>query len=225
MHKVTSYITEELNFSNQTIDQMKLNSKNFYNAINKRRSVRDFNNKSFDINIINNAILAAGSAPNGANLQPWHFVVIKNKKIKKKIKIAAEKEEKNFYNNKAPKEWLDALKPLGTDSNKDFLEIAPYLIAIFEKKYSLNGNQKVKNYYVKESVGIATGILITCLHFSGLAMLTHTPSPMNFLNKILNRPVNEKPFVLLVVGYPKKNAKIPKFAGQKKHLEEISTFI
>ena len=223
MHKIKTYITEELKFSNQTIKEMKLNSEKFYKLINKRRSVRDFDNKSFDINIINNAILAAGTAPSGANLQPWHFVIIKNKEIKNKIKIAAEKEEKEFYNSKAPQEWLDALKPLGTDPNKDFLEKAPYLIAIFEKKFSMNGNQKVKNYYVRESVGIATGILISCLHFSGLAMLTHTPSPMTFLNKILKRPNNEKPFVLLVVGYPDINAKIPKFAKEKKYLKEIST--
>ncbi len=225
MHKITSYITEDLKFSNQTINKMKINSKRFYNSIKQRRSVRDFDSKSFDVSIINNAILAAGSAPNGANLQPWHFVVIKNREIKKKIRIAAEKEEGEFYNYKAPKEWLDALKPLGTNSKKDFLEKAPYLIAIFEKKFSIVGNKKVKNYYVRESVGIATGILISSLHFSGLAMLTHTPSPMNFLNKILKRPNNEKPFVLLVVGYPNKNAKIPKFAKQKKYLEEISTFI
>tara|TARA_B100000963_G_scaffold21260_1_gene16031 strand:- start:189 stop:866 length:678 start_codon:yes stop_codon:yes gene_type:complete len=225
MHKIKTYITEELKFSNQTIKEMKLNSEKFYKLINKRRSVRDFDNKSFDINIINNAILAAGTAPSGANLQPWHFVIIKNKEIKNKIKIAAEKEEKEFYNSKAPQEWLDALKPLGTDPNKDFLEKAPYLIAIFEKKFSMNGNQKVKNYYVRESVGIATGILISCLHFSGLAMLTHTPSPMTFLNKILKRPNNEKPFVLLVVGYPDINAKIPKFAKEKKYLKEISTLV
>ncbi len=225
MHKINSYITEELEFSNQTIDEMKLNSEKFYKSIKQRRSVRDFDNKSFNVNIINNAILAAGTSPSGANLQPWHFVVIKNKKIKNKIRIAAEKEEKEFYNSKAPQEWLDALKPLGTDTNKDFLEKAPYLIAIFEKKFSIQGKQKVKNYYVRESVGIATGILISCLHFSGLAMLTHTPSPMTFLNKILNRPSNEKPFVLLVVGYPVKNAKIPKFAKQKKYLEEISSII
>ena len=225
MHKIKTYITEELKFSNQTIEKMKLNSEKFYRSISKRRSVRDFDYKSFDINIINNAIMAAGSAPSGANLQPWHFVVIKNKEIKKQIKIAAEKEEREFYNFKAPQEWLDALKPLGTDSKKDFLEKAPYLIAIFEKKFSMNSEQKVKNYYVKESVGIATGILISCLHFSGLAMLTHTPSPMKFLNKILKRPINEKPFVLLVVGYPDKKAKIPKFAKQKKNLEEISTLI
>ena len=225
MHNIKTYITEELNFSNQTIEEMRLNSEKFYRLISQRRSVRDFDNKSFDINIINNAILAAGTAPSGANLQPWHFVVIKNQEIKNEIKIAAEKEEEEFYNSKAPQEWLDALKPLGTDPNKDFLEKAPYLIAIFEKKFSMNGTQKVKNYYVRESVGIATGILISCLHLSGLAMLTHTPSPMNFLNKILKRPNNEKPFVLLVVGYPDINAKIPKFAKEKKYLNEISTLI
>ena len=225
MHKINSYITEDLDFSNQTIEQMKLNSEKFYRSISERRSVRDFDYKSFDINIIKNAILAAGTAPSGANLQPWHFVIVKNKRIKKKIKIAAEKEEREFYNLKAPQEWLDALKPLGTDPNKDFLEKAPYLIAVFEKKFSMNGAKKVKNYYVRESVGIATGILISCLHFSGLAMLTHTPSPMTFLNKILKRPNNEKPFVLLVVGYPDKNAVIPKFAKEKKYFKEISTLI
>ncbi len=225
MHKNNKYITEDLKFSNQTIKKMKINSRNFYNLIKKRRSVREFNNKSFTIDIIKNALLSAGSAPNGANLQPWHFVVIKDKKIKKKIRIAAEKEEEEFYNKKAPKEWLEALKPLGTDSKKEFLEVAPYLIAVFEKKFTINGKQKVKNYYVRESVGIATGILISCLHLSGLAMLTHTPSPMKFLNKILNRPDNEKPFVLLVVGFPSIDAKIPKFAKQKKILKEISTII
>ena len=225
MHNINTYITEELKFSNQSIRDMKMNSKKFYKLIKERRSIRDFDSKSFDINIINNAILSAGTAPSGANLQPWHFVVIKNKQTKKKIRIAAEKEEKKFYEYKAPKEWLEALKPLGTNNNKDFLEKAPYLIAIFEKRFSQNGKQKIKNYYVRESVGIATGILISSLHFSGLAMLTHTPSPMNFLNKILKRANNEKPFVLLVVGYPNKNAKVPKFAKQKKYLKEISTII
>ena len=218
------FITKKLDFSNQTIEEMKLNSKNFYNLIKKRRSVRDFKKQNIDFEIIKNAVLAAGTAPNGANLQPWHFVIIKNKSIKKKIRIAAEIEEAEFYDNKAPQEWLEALKPLGTDKHKLFLEEAPYLIAIFEKKYSVKNKKKVKNYYVKESVGIATGILITSLHLSGLCMLTHTPSPMNFLNKILKRPKNEKPFVLLIVGYPKKNCTIPKFAKQKKSLNKITSF-
>lgn len=217
------YITKNLDFSNQTLEEMNLNSKKFYNLIKKRRSVRDFKKDVIDFTIIKNAILAAGTAPNGANLQPWHFVIIKNKLIKKKIRMAAEIEEKEFYDKKAPKEWLEALKPLGTDKNKSFLEEAPYLIAVFEKKYSIKNRKKVKNYYVKESVGIATGILISCLHFSGLSMLTHTPSPMNFLNTILKRPVNEKPFVLLVVGKPKDNCMIPVFATKKKSFSKISS--
>lgn len=217
------FITKKLEFSNQTINEMKINSKNFYNLIKKRRSVRDFKKDSVHFDLIKNAILAAGTAPNGANLQPWHFVIIKNKSIKKKIRIAAEEEERKFYKNKAPKEWLDALKPLGTDQKKLFLEEAPYLIAIFEKKFSIKNKNKVKNYYVKESVGIATGILISCLHLSGLSMLTHTPSPMNFLNEILKRPNNEKPFVLLVVGKPKDNCTIPVFAEKKKTFNKITS--
>ena len=217
------YITKKLDFSNQTLEEMNLNSKKFYNLIKKRRSIRDFKKDVIDFTIIKNAILAAGTAPNGANLQPWHFVIIKKKLIKKKIRMAAEIEEKEFYEKKAPKEWLEALKPLGTDKNKSFLEEAPYLIAVFEKKNSIKNNKKIKNYYVKESVGIATGILISCLHFSGLSMLTHTPSPMNFLNTILKRPVNEKPFVLLVVGKPKDNCMIPVFATKKKSFNKISS--
>ncbi len=217
------YITKKLDFSNQTLKEMSLNSKKFYNLMLNRRSVRDFKKDLIDFTIIKNAILSAGTAPNGANLQPWHFVIIKNKSIKKKIRMAAEIEEKEFYEKKAPKEWLEALKPLGTDKNKSFLEEAPYLIAVFEKKQSIKNKKKVKNYYVKESVGIATGILISCLHFSGLSMLTHTPSPMNFLNTILKRPVNEKPFVLLVVGKPKDNCMIPVYATKKKTFNKISS--
>ena len=217
------YIAEKLNFTKQSIAEMKANSKEFYIKMKRRRSVRHFDKKYININIIKNAIRSAGTAPNGANLQPWHFVIIKNKKIKKKIRIAAEKEEKKFYTSKAPEEWLEALEPLGTDTNKKFLEDAPFLITVFEKKHSLEKKRKIKNYYVKESVGIATGILISCLHLSGLCMLTHTPNPMSFLNKILKRPSNEKPFVLLVVGYPDKVSKVPKFAKQKKKLDQITS--
>ena len=214
---------EKLEFNKIPIKDIIIKSKRFYEIISKRRSVRDFDSKKIDLKIIKNAILSAGSAPNGANLQPWHFVIIKDKKIKKKIRIAAEIEEKEFYNKKAPNEWLKALEPLGTDEDKKFIENAPVLIAIFEKKFSYQKKKKIKNYYVRESVGIATGILITCLHMSGLCMLTHTPSPMNFLNTILGRPSNEKPFVLLIVGYPDKDCKIPTFAKNKKKLKEIST--
>ena len=207
------------------IKEIKKRSNSFYNLIKKRRSIREFSLTKINDSIIKNAIKSAGTAPNGANLQPWHFVVIKNKKIKKQIRKAAEKEEEKFYNKVAPIEWLKALEPLGTDANKQFLEEAPILIAVFEKKFSIKNNMKIKNYYVKESVGIATGILISALHYAGLCMLTHTPNPMTFLNNILKRPSNEKPFVLLVIGFPQKNCRIPKFASQKKPLREISTWI
>ena len=215
----------KFNFKAYTIKEIKKRSKKFYEIIKKRKSIRSFRETKIDDSIIKNCILAAGSGPSGANLQPWFFVVIKDKSIKKKIKIAAEKEEFNFYHYKATSEWLNALKPLGTNPDKKFLEEAPVLIAIFEKKFSLYNNVKIKNYYVKESVGIATGILISSLHYSGLSMLTHTPSPMKFLNKILNRPNNEKPFVLLVVGFPAKDCNIPRFATQKKSIEQISSWI
>jgi iodotyrosine deiodinase len=167
---------------------------------------------------------AAGTAPSGANLQPWHFVVVSKPEIKKKIRIAAEEEEKEFYTNRAPKEWLEALTPLGTDESKPFLETAPYLIAIFYKSYDiLPDGKQIKQYYSIESTGIATGFLITAIHNAGLFSLTHTPSPMNFLNEILGRPKNERPFLLLVVGYPAEDAKVPDI--KKKSLQEIASFI
>ena len=215
----------KLKYDEVPIKEINKRSKIFYNLIKKRRSIRDFSLKKINDNVIKNAIKSAGTAPNGANLQPWHFVVIKNKRIKKEIRKAAEKEEEKFYNKVAPMEWLKALEPLGTDANKKFLEEAPILIAIFEKKFSTKKSVNIKNYYVKESVGIATGILISALHYAGLCMLTHTPNPMTFLNKILGRPNNEKPFVLLVIGFPKENCKVPKFASQKKSLNQISTWL
>jgi nitroreductase len=167
---------------------------------------------------------AAGTAPNGANLQPWHFVVVSNPNIKREIRAQAEKEEYDFYHHRAPKEWLDALKPLGTDEHKPYLEIAPYLIVVFAQTHGVNPDgRRVKHYYAQESVGIATGFLITALHHAGLVSLTHTPSPMGFLNKILNRPSHERPFLILVVGYPAEGAKVP--AITKKPLEEIATFV
>jgi len=211
-------------YDEMPIKEINKRSKTFYNLIKKRRSIREFSLKKINDSVIKNAIKSAGTAPNGANLQPWHFVVIKNKKIKKEIRKAAEKEEEKFYNKVAPSEWLRALEPLGTNANKEFLEEAPILIAVFEKKFSKRKNINIKNYYVKESVGIATGILISSLHYAGLCMLTHTPNPMTFLNKILGRPKNEKPFVLLVVGFPKINCRVPKFASQKKTLNKISTW-
>jgi iodotyrosine deiodinase len=205
-------------------EEMILKSKNFYDEIKRRRSVRDFSDKPVSKEVIENCIKAAGTAPNGANLQPWHFVIISDKQIKKQIRIGAEEEEREFYSNRAPKEWLEALEPLGTDEHKPFLETAPYLIAIFSKSYDvLPDGRQVKQYYPTESTGIATGFLITALHNSGLASLTHTPSPMNFLNEILDRPKNERPFLLLVIGYPAEDAKVPDI--KKKKLNKIASFI
>ena len=212
------------NYQQYSEDEMLKRSQAFYEDIKRRRTVRDFSDKPIPSEVIENCIKAAGTAPSGANLQPWHFVVISNADIKKKIRIAAEEEEKEFYTNRAPKEWLDALEPLGTDEHKPFLETAPCLIAIFYKSYELiaDGGQ-VKNYYAIESTGIATGILITAIHNAGLVSLTHTPSPMNFLNNILGRPKNERPFLLMVVGYPSSDAKVPDI--KKKSLQEIASFV
>jgi nitroreductase len=212
------------NYKEYAIDEMLKRSQAFYNQIKTRRTVRDFSNRIVQIEIIENCIKAAGTSPSGANLQPWHFVVISNPEIKKKIRTAAEEEEEEFYSKRAPKEWLEVLEPLGTDKNKPFLETAPFLIAIFYKSYEVfpDGRQ-VKQYYAIESAGIATGILISAIHNAGLVSLTHTPSPMNFLNEILERPKNERPFLLLVVGYPEKDAKVPGI--KKKSLQEIASFI
>jgi nitroreductase len=204
-------------------EEMIKRSESFYKQIKQRRTVRDFSDNPVSKEVIENCIRAAGTAPSGANLQPWQFVVVSDPKIKKQIRIAAEKEEKEFYTNRAPKEWLDALAPLGTDDQKPFLEKAPNLIAIFSKSYDLlPDGRKVKQYYSQESTGIACGILITAIHNAGLVSLTHTPSPMNFLNEILGRPNNERPFLLLVVGYPAMGAKVPDI--KKKQLSEIITF-
>jgi nitroreductase len=205
-------------------NEMNERSSDFLDFIRKRRTIREFSDKPVHYQIIENAVKSAGSAPSGANQQPWHFVVVRDLKTKNEIRIAAEKEEKEFYENRAPAEWLNALSDLGTDQFKSFLEIAPYLIVIFEKKYGLDdNNNKVKYYYTKESVGIACGILITALHFSGLATLTHTPSPMNFLNSILNRPANEKPYLIIVTGLPKKHTKVPLIT--KKSFDSICTIV
>jgi nitroreductase len=213
-----------LKYDKISIEEMISKSENFLNSIKSRRTVREFSNKEVPLEVIKNCILTANTAPSGANKQPWHFVVVKDKKTKKKIRIEAEKEEKEFYNNRATEEWLKDLEQFGTNPSKPFLEEAPYLIAIFEEKYSVDKERvKRKNYYVKESVGIATGFLITALHQCGLATLTHTPSPMDFLNKILQRPKNEKPFLLLVAGYPKEGTKVPNI--KKKRFEEIVTML
>ena len=200
-------------------------SKDFFNKIKTRRTIRDFSSKNIPEEILENAIQAAGRAPSGANQQPWHFVIVGNKKIKKSIRNAAEKEEQTFYTKRAPKEWLNALKHIGTDANKPHLEKAPYLIIVFAERYSINKkSEKIKNYYVSESVGIATGFLITALHFAGLVTLTHTPSPMKFLNKILNRPSNESAYLIIAVGYPEDDATVP-VISKKKINEFLTKFI
>ncbi|MBC8336073.1 MAG: nitroreductase family protein [Anaerolineales bacterium] len=212
-----------LNFTEKNTDEMIATSRSFYLDMKRRRTVRDFSDRPIPEEVINNAILAAGTAPSGANQQPWHFVIVKNPETKRKIREAAEKEEREFYQGRAPEEWLKALQPLGTDENKPFLEIAPCLIGVFLKKNTIDEKGVAhKNYYPTESVGIATGILITALHQAGLATLTHTPSPMKFLNEILGRPDNERPFLLLITGYPGKDAMVPNISKYK--LDQIASY-
>ncbi len=195
----------------------------FFQEMDRRRTVRDFSNESVPREIIERCLQAAGTAPSGANIQPWHFVVVSEPELKREIREAAEKEEIDFYERRAPQEWLEVLAPLGTDPNKAFLEEAPYLIAIFIQSYgTLPDGRKIKHYYAVESVGIACGMLITALHHAGLASLTHTPSPMKFLNEILERPQNERPFLLLTVGFPAENAQVPDI--QRKRLSDIASF-
>lgn len=204
--------------------EMKQRARAFYEDLKRRRTVREFADRPVPQVIIEDCIRAAGTAPNGANMQPWHFVAVSDDEIKSQIREAAEKEEQEFYERRATEEWLEALEPLDTDPHKPFLEEAPWLVAIFEKRYGLDDKgAKIKHYYVKESVGIATGMLITAIHKAGLVALTHTPSPMGFLNDILGRPENERPFLLLVVGYPREGVQVPDIS--KKPLDEISTFI
>ena len=201
---------------------MQLRSRIFFENLSTRRTIRNFSDKPVDREVIENCIKTAGTAPSGANMQPWHFVLISDPIIKKQIRVAAEKEEKEFYEKRAPKEWLEALAPLGTDNNKPYLETAPYLIAIFMQRFGkLPDGREVKHYYGLESVGIATGMLITAIHNAGLASLTHTPSPMGFLNEILERPKNERPFLLLVVGHPARDARVPDI--KRKDINEIMT--
>lgn len=195
----------------------------FLDEIILRRTVRDFSNKPVPLKIIMNAVKTAASAPSGANKQPWHFVIVKDSAVKKEIRFAAEKEEKEFYEHRAPDTWLEDLNQFETDWHKPFLEIAPYLIVVFKKNYDLDEQVKRKNYYVNESVGIASGFLLVALHNAGLATLTHTPSPMGFLEKILDRPENEKAVLLIPVGYPAEDATVPDL--KKKSFEEISTII
>ena len=214
---------EPLVYLEKSVDEMIRTSQSFYTDMKHRRTVREFSDRPIPDEVIRNAIRAAGTAPSGANKQPWHFAVVTDPHKKKEIREGAEHEERSFYHERAPEEWLKDLEPFETDENKPFLEKAPCLIVIFLKtRTEAEDGEPRKTYYTKESVGIATGILITALHLSGLATLTHTPSPMKFLNKILGRPNIEHPFLLLVTGYPASNAVVPKIS--KYALEQIASF-
>ena len=204
-------------------DEMKACATSFLGEMRRRRTVRDYSDRPVARKVIEDCLLAAGTAPSGANRQPWHFVVVSCPELKRAIREAAEEEERAFYTRRASDEWLEALEPLGTGPEKPFLERAPYLIVIFARSYDVDGSgKKTKNYYVTESVGIATGILITAVHRAGLASLTHTPSPMGFLANILGRPENERPFLILAVGYPDEAAMVPDIG--RKALDDIVTF-
>ena len=215
---------KKLQFQKITFEEMDYNANQFFQKVSSRRSVRDFSSDDFPIDIIKNCIKSASTAPSGANKQPWHFVIVKDPIIKRKIRKAAEIEEKKFYGGRAPKEWLDDLNQFGTDWNKPFLEEAPYLIVVFSKKFDINDDgTNTKNYYVSESVGIASGLLLTALHNAGLVTLTHTPSPMAFLSDILNRPPSDKPYLIIPVGFPSENAEVPNI--KKKTFKEICTIL
>ncbi len=205
-------------------DEMRLRAADFAAEMRKRRSVRAFSKKKVPMEVIEDCLRVAGSAPSGANRQPWHFVVVKDQEIKRTIRQEAEKVEREFYRNRAGADLLDALIPLGTDEQKPFLEDAPYLITIFARSYGIMPDGRtVKHYYVNESVGIATGMLITAIHHAGLVCLPYTPSPMYFLNMLLKRPENERPFLILVTGYPAEGVLVPEI--RKRTLHEITTFL
>lgn len=207
-----------------SMDTMVERASSFAEMLQRRRTVRDFSSRRPAEKIILDCLRAAASSPSGANQQPWHFVLVKDQAMKHNIRVAAEKEEQEFYSGRAPLDWLKALQAIGTDANKSFLEEAPYLIAVFQERYHFDENNlRIKHYYAPESVGLATGFLITAIHNAGLVCLTHTPSPMKFLNGLLSRPKQEKPFLLLVVGYPADSAMVPELP--RKNLEEVVTII
>jgi iodotyrosine deiodinase len=220
------YTPVPLEFTRLDAEEALRRSREFLELMSTRRSVRHFSSEPVPRELIDNAIRTAGSAPSGANQQPWTFVVVSDPELKQKLREAAEHEERLLYEERASDEWLAALEPIGTDSVKPHITDAPYVIVVFEQAYGLNPDgTRRKHYYVRESVGIATGLLLASLHAAGLATLTHSPSPMGFLKKLLDRPENERPFVLIPVGYPASDAEIPEFALDEKGLEEISEFI
>lgn len=214
---------EPLQYTPMSQAQMQAASLSFLERMRRRRSVREFSSRAVPAEIIENAIRCAGSAPSGANMQPWHFVAVSDPELKSRMRAAAEKEERELYQHRASEEWLKALEPLGTNAQKPFMETAPWLITVFLKKFTYDEEgQRHKNYYTAESVGIACGFLLAALHWSGLATLTHTPSPMKFLNELLERPGHERAYMVIVAGYPDENARVPVIG--KQPLERISTF-
>ena len=210
---------EQEQFEGEALEQR---TQSFYEFMDQRRSLREFSSKPVPKSVIQNIIMTASSAPSGANKQPWTFCAISSPELKKKIREAAEAEEKINYSGRMSDTWLEDLKPFGTDEHKPFLEIAPWLIVVFKRSYEEESGQKKNNYYVSESVGLASGFLLAAIHHAGLVALTHTPSPMNFLAKILERPKNEKPFLLIPVGYAPENAKVPKIS--RKKAQDIAVF-
>ena len=212
-----------LEYKPTSTDELSTRSFKYRQQLSTRRSVRHFSKKSVPLKAIKDVIMTAASAPSGANQQPWTFVVVEDKHLKHQIRVAAEKEEKSFYQQRAPNEWLEKVAPLGTDWRKPFLEDAPYLIIVFKQIYGIENDLRVKHYYVDESVGIAVGFLLTAIHQTGLVALPHTPSPMGFLNKIFKRPKNERPFLLLVTGHAEKDTQVPDI--KKFPLNLISSYI
>jgi iodotyrosine deiodinase len=208
-----------LAFQRYSAEEQHRRAAEFLDSCRRRRSVREFSDAPVSRELVETLIATAGTAPSGANKQPWKFVLVDDPNLKRAIRIAAEKEEKESYERRMPQDWLDDLEPLGTDWHKEFLEVAPYLIVVFREKYRIEDGKQKKNYYVDESVGIACGFLLTAIHHAGLASLTHTPSPMNFLREMLQRPINEVPYLLIPVGYPKEGAMVPDI--HRKPLEEI----
>ncbi len=219
-----SHPTLPLDFQRYPAEQMRTRAAAFYDDLRRRRTVRDFSSEPVPRELMLDCVRAAGTAPNGANMQPWHFVLVEDALLKRRIRLAAEEEERAFYEGRASDEWLAALAPLGTDAHKPFLETAPWLIAVFQQNWGTRPDgSKQRHYYVKESVGIACGFLLAALHHAGLATLTHTPSPMGFLREILERPVNERALMLIVAGYPSEEARVPVIT--KKPLADICTIL
>ncbi len=211
-------------FVDRDANEMTSRSAAFFDDLRRRHTVREFTDEPVPQAVMDSCIAAAARAPSGANHQPWHFCLVGDKALKHEIRLSAEEEERAFYDGRAGEEWLDALDPIGTDANKSFLDVAPWLIAIFaQRRGGVEVGMDKKNYYINESVGIACGFLIAALHHAGLATLTHTPKPMTFLNDKLRRPANEKPFLLVVAGKPAQNAMIPNHALIKKPLKDILT--